>query len=158
MISQPQPNSVSAALTALKESLSPAQLRELRSLIPAEDNDGSHGRLYTAMVDVLRARGVLQCPPMKVFLKTGYGKAFASNAQPFIDYVMLAFAPKNKIYQQKALLVVLEVICDWVAERAPLSITSLSRALSRASDIVDTSFPGYRESGMLSILLTAQRQ
>ena len=155
---------ISAALTEL----SPSELRKLKSecegLLNAQGVEAQGADLTDAQhihwlfTDKLKAEGK-PCLPFFALTKAAHYSTFIDGVKMFYNFVDHFLKPANKTEREKAVQVLPRMLARRLErDGVPVSHSSLSSALQRVSSIVDDQFPGYRESGLLPMLISSHQR
>lgn len=145
----------SQAIISQLAELSPKELKELAAranfLLGTDDSPEDEDLVHRQIVQVLRDYGVLSTPPLK---KLPHYSQFKKGVVDLLEYVEAYFAPKKKIDKIKVVMILVKMLARQIKrEEIPVSHRTISQALNRVGSIVELQFPGYRESGLLPMLI-----
>ena len=109
--------------------------------------------VYESICDTLKFEGIAP-PPFGTFARTNAFSSFRGGVVCFLQYIGQHCAPKMRVERQKVIYVFVRMLARRLRrDGIPLSAKTMSSTLSRIENIVEDQFPGYRESGLLSVLL-----
>ena len=110
--------------------------------------------VYESICDALKLEGVSSLPPFTVFARTNTFASFRRGVILFLEYIEQYCKPKKRLERMKIIHVFLRMLVRRLRrDGVPLSSKTMASALLRVENIVEDQFPGYRESGLLPILL-----
>jgi len=133
------------------------QLRELRAradilLKSTGGHDPDEEMLHDVLVDTLTAHHH-RAMPLHVARKAPHWGTFRENAAHILAFVRTHIT-ENRVAMRKALGVLLRIQARWMLTRGiPLSHRTVCQQLVRIPDLVEREFPGYLESGLLSMIV-----
>lgn len=148
--------------------LPPDQLREVVSRAnflldpvssggkPAGDPAGdADQQLVVHEIEALLSQaGDRRALPLSVLMNSAAGKPFRQGVPLFMGFIREYFAPARKVQTVRIVRVLLGCIAQDLTRRsAPVCPRTVCQSLARVASIVDQSFPGYREAGLLPFLL-----
>lgn len=165
-------NAVAENILETLPDLPPEQLRELVSRAtylldptgqdanPAKPRQAGHKAdadqqlVCKELETLLGHAGDRRALPLTVLLKSGAGKAFCQGVPLFMDFIRSEFGPARQVQTVKVVRVLLRCIATDLTRRSvPVCPRTVSQGLARVAAVVDKSFPGYREAGLLPFLL-----
>lgn len=143
-------------------SLSQTQLRELvtraSALLDRPQDDSATGLVHDALDGIFRKRGE-KLPPMSVIKKLPHYGSFRDGSTALLEYIDTYLKPSTRVERLKAVNVLLAMLIRWLERREiPISHRAVSQSLSRVASIVDKQFPGYRQSGLLPMIVKAHQR
>lgn len=117
-------------------------------------DDGPVRELYHELVQVM-AEGKLRMPPFPVFTKMTLYPIYREGAPIFLEYIDENFKGVKKTERMRLTRILLRAIIFHVRAipSIPISPTTIIRRIGEVSPIIDRQFPGYREAGLLKLLL-----
>lgn len=130
-----------------------ARISALTSQADGPDASGDDGILYDAMAQACRRAGG-EVAPWSVVMASGR-KRFADASKSFWLYVSTHLEPKGKDERRTAAQVLMNAAADRIMRcpNRPVCVKTLLDECFKIHDVTDDAFPGYRESGMLRVLL-----
>lgn len=118
------------------------------------------GRRHAAEDDVfdvlhsfLRARGQ-SCPPIGTAKRTRSWRQFKAGAAAVEEWMCDHVKARVPLKKRRALDIAFRVTARALEKQEiPVTFGTMSQALDRTPALVDVQFPGYREAGLLPVLL-----
>lgn len=155
---------LAAEMISNLERLSPAELRDLaaRATFLASTGGSSTADealplVFSQVQQILKDAGV-ETPPLKVVKAQGYYKALLEGSDTLIQYINANLHPESRGEKIKGVQVLLRMLVRWLENCGiPVSVGTVARNLSKVPSLVEKEFPGYRESGLLPIILKRYR-
>lgn len=113
------------------------------------------GLVHDQITLVLEAYGEKRAVPLFVVKRQNFFKGLEEHALRVLAFVDHGFRPRNKVERVRALYLSLRILAANIVERGlPVSYRTLVSNLGLIGEAVDEEFPGYRECGLLHVVLT----
>ena len=156
MIMQLTPEELKAHLAELSPSdLKDVQARThalLADSTPSEDSDVR--MVYDALVHEVKSIGGKSTMPYAAYAKRSSFAKFKAQVPPFLNFVDTFLLPRSKADRLKAARLLFSMILSAIHRRqARASMSYVLNLMPQVHEIVEQEFPGYRDSGMLHIIL-----
>ena len=147
-------------------SLTSDQLREVASraslLLSAQTpsvakQTGDEELVFSVVSDLFKDRGLSEAP-FRVIAKQSYFPKYRESVASLGKYIDRFIKPKTRVERRKVVLILVRMLIRWMTEASvPVSYKTVALNLSKVPDLVDRQFPGYRQSGLLPILVKQTR-
>jgi len=112
--------------------------------------------VYRWMEEALKRRGITS-PPYSLLKKQSWFSTFKAGAEHLDAFINQYFQVQRRAERYKLYLRVGDLlITDMVERGVPVSPRALATSLTRTSQVIDLAFPGYRESGLLNVIIKGQ--
>lgn len=142
-----------AAMSALDGATATATVEDSKKL----DTDAQV--VWDVLSAELHAMGI-HCPPLGVFKRTRDYSTFLKAVPVVAAFVRQGFRVKTRASFRRAVRIGVRVVIRTVGkyDRVTLCLRSVVGNLQRMDGMVEHQFPGYRESGLLPILLRPSKR
>lgn len=154
-----------ADLLAALQELSPKDRDTLRLHIDALQSvhRGKVGRVpseegfYSVLAELLSSNGIRAAPFPMFARQPGY-PAYRTALHILDIYITDNIKPRTLTERRKAHLILIRIVIRYLRDvGAPLSARSIVQCLDQIPTLVDQTFPGYLQAGLLPIILKAHR-
>ena len=132
------------------------RIQFLMSTKKRKTNPVDEDAFYSILGNELKRKIRYKAPPLPVFKKTADYKLFSQVFEDTLDYMSEVFK-RERITRPKKLhfylIATKIVLSDCEGSPVPLSMRSLLTSYKLLPGLIDRSFPGYAQSGLLPMLL-----
>jgi hypothetical protein len=138
------------------------ELLKLRSrvvfLAASTEPSGDEEMFYNMLNRIVEVANGRSEPHFKLFTKTVHYKLFRANFDVIHNYIDANFESAQKVDRLKLYHMFAEMLKDEISQyNIPLSLLTMIRNVPRIPSLVNAAYPGYSESGVLSMILKGIR-